>query len=295
MLLQSVENHISRPGQLARLKLPLELHKEIIDILYEEPSALVDSKYEVHQGLETLCTLSFVCKEWHLLAVRHIFRHIRLKDKWRQYWTEVFNGGTGRLQFLLSLIQANPNIGRSVQLVTLECSVFHHPDEHALMEQICALITPITSLMIHFHHMIPVMRLQNHPRLLAAFQSVAHTPELRELVVSGGSLHTSLLANIPNLKCIDLEKAPPELIVDSTPPHLERPKKLVVGNHQQLFISQLIQEPDLREIFSEIEELGTIFTLPTEFRWGEVLNLGRLTNLRLRCNMRWKEGGAYPV
>lgn len=52
------------------MELPLEIHKEIIDILGEEAELLAEHKYtSAEEGLETLCTLSLACKEWHSLAI----------------------------------------------------------------------------------------------------------------------------------------------------------------------------------------------------------------------------------
>ena len=278
-----------------RLDLPLELHQEIIESVGAEASILAESKYDVHkEGLEVLCTISLVCKAWHVLAMRHIFRWVCLTDKWPQNVTRGYNGPTGRLQSFLSLIQANPDIGRSVQSVTFDCSTLQ-PKTHALMEQICAVITPITSLLIDLPHTFPVIRLQDYPRLLSAIHALARTPKLQELAFASMGVYTSLLEGIPNLRCIELKEACKQLVVDSSPPYLARPTKAVLGNNHWRLISMLHQEPDGRAILSDLEELAMTVPLPTEFRWCEVLHLGRLTSLHLRCMMRWREGGAYSV
>ena len=276
----------------------MELHKEIIDILGDEASALTESKYEAHtEGLGTLCTISLACKAWHSFAIQHIFRMIQLTTNWRERQTYDLNGGNGRVECFLALIQANPDIARYVRYVHLELPYFDQLEEHAFIEKVCTVIKPITSLKLNFNSFHESIggdpSLQPHPHLFNAVHSLTGSPEFRELVLVSQCFHTSFLQDSPKLECLNLNNVPGNVVVDSPAPYLARPKKFVQWLDPIELISQLKKNPDVHAIFSEIEDLDTAIGVGEPFMWGEVLDLGRLTRLSLLFCVLYPDGGAY--
>ena len=277
------------PGQ-PRLELPVELHKEIIDILGDEVSMPTESKYEVDkEGLGTVCILSLVCKAWSSFAIQHIFRMVHLKTNWRERQTRDLNGGKGHVECFLALIQANPGIARYVQYVHLELPCSADSEEHVLVEKVCRIIKPIKSLKLNFNSFSPYFggesSLLYHPHLFNAVISLIQCPEFREFVLVCQQFSTSFLQYTPNLECLNFTNSPIALLEDHFKSYrLPRPNKLVLQWSRPMdFVWQLKADPEIQAIFSEIEELDTTVGLGEPFWWGEVLDLGRLTLLTLVC------------
>ena len=280
--------------------LPVELQLEIIDIVGEEAAFRSKDKFELDRDwFETLCNMSSICKEWRSMALRHIFRRMRLTTHWRKIMTYKRHGERGRLDCLLPLLKCNPNIAGCVQIVYLAFPTPDAEEQHALIEEVSRYITPITTLTIDFEGLAPFMNsdwsLRGHPHLHSAFHTLTRTPKLRELHLLSGRLHTSLLEDVKTLESLDLSDSSPGLVVDHrTPSALPRPRKLVVEDSLEALIVEVEGNPEIRDLFSDVEHLTTLSADITKpYRWGEMLDLGHLASLSLHCCASLNRGGTY--
>lgn len=234
------------------------------------------------------------------MALRHIFRRMRLTTHWRKTMTYKRNDERGRLACLLPLLQHNSSIGDCVKTVYLELPV-DDDDEHALLEEVSKHITPVTSLTINFECLIPHMHrnwsLRCYPHLLNAFHNLTRTAELRELRLQSEFLHTSFLEGIEDLETLALSDSFSGLVVDHhLPSNLPRPRKLIMGDNPKMPKSEVRNSPEIRDFFSNVEQLTTLGVgIAEPYRWGEVLNVGKLASLSLHCYTSRYTGGTWTL
>jgi len=288
--------------------LPLELHKVIINFVGQELLQAPEGsecESKTADSLGTLCQFSLVCKEWHSLSIRHIFRHLNMDPEWNNPKTRKKNGNSSRLDCLLPLLQANSDIARWVETVVLKVP-FAAPvslAEDGLVEQICQAIAPVKSLKINFQHLFPGgdYTLKERPHLLKAVRSLTVTPHLRRLELqSAGAFHTSILEDIPNLEALALDHfCASRVVVDHRPERLtflgdatvpSTFRKLSVASDTAI-IAQAVTDPNFRTLISGIQDLDTVVQLSRPFQWDMVINLSSITTLSLRCYM-WN--GEHP-
>lgn len=168
--------------------LPLELHKEIIDLVGRELLEVENSKFEFERKMATLCKLSLVCKEWHYLAIRHIFRQLDLLLHWRKLKARGERGfdNNKRLAALRALLKADREIAHCVEIVLLQLplalpsTTWSMREENSLVEWVCREVAPVRCLKLNFQTLFPMgshddFSLKGYPQLLRAVRYLTGT------------------------------------------------------------------------------------------------------------------------
>ena len=251
----------------------LEFHKCIIAFVGDEASMLKFAPKTLADPRDLLRTLSLVCKAWHTLTLAHTFRNLRIPS----YSSNNRHRASAYMR-LLRVLKANPSIGPLVKSVLLEVPPASKSD--ANLERISRVLTPVSSFTITTSG---GAELDLRPLVLKTLHAFINTKQLRDLSIECPSLRTSLLAKIPNLKCLTLTKVR-AIVVDhqgnGESAMKSRVTKLVLVSSRAL-METMRQHPSIRSLFSNVTHFETDIDGSCSFRWTDILDWSKVTTLAL--------------
>jgi len=297
--------------------LPWDIHKHIVDAVGEEFAAqgigaLLSTWREIEEKDPkiVLRTFSLVNKYWRSLAAVHLFRKIFLYPLPPSIPGYPSDYRISPYMRFYRLLERNPSLASYVQHVHLELPIESSdsvgaPDEDYIMEKVCKILTPVSSLDIvgidppihsalHPDHSAGASYtpLSSRPLVQSGLRSLVRTPQFRNLSVVGSAFRTSLLEGVPILESLTLS-GDRAVVVDHQSNNLPVLERLKLGLANR-FMAGLQTTPDIRPFFQNVRHLDARFEIWTPIQWDQTLAWESLRKLQLALHSQPREFSRLP-